>query len=229
MIWWWRCFGLSFCRFLWFIYFFFILLGYCNINQVFLLDVFLFVFLLQYIFYFEDGMLSSFFNKFLFVLLSVFRYSLNYSISYIISFFTFVVLLLFCFGGYFSYSFCVCGMLEFTLLYALVAWLTTVLIIFSGMKVSVYLSKSGDRFLKTFRILLVEVVRELSRPIALTIRLTVNVMVGHLIVGFLYRRIEGSLGEGFVRLMVLAIVIECFVFFIQSYIFSRLIYLYLSE
>uniref|UniRef100_A0A0K0DRN4 Cytochrome b n=1 Tax=Angiostrongylus cantonensis TaxID=6313 RepID=A0A0K0DRN4_ANGCA len=173
-----------------------------RINQVFLLDVFLLVFLLQYVFYFEEGILSGFFKNFLFVLSNVFSYGLNYSMSYMISFFTFIVLLLFCFGGYFSYSFCVCGMLEFTLF------------------------KSGDKFLKTFRILIVEVVRELSRPMALTIRLTVNVMVGHLIVGFLYIRIEGVLGDGYVWLIVLAIMVECFVFFIQSYIFSRLIYLY---
>nr|QCS25194.1 ATP synthase F0 subunit 6 [Angiostrongylus cantonensis]QCS25206.1 ATP synthase F0 subunit 6 [Angiostrongylus cantonensis]QCS25218.1 ATP synthase F0 subunit 6 [Angiostrongylus cantonensis]QCS25230.1 ATP synthase F0 subunit 6 [Angiostrongylus cantonensis]WKT13325.1 ATP synthase F0 subunit 6 [Angiostrongylus cantonensis] len=198
-------------------------------NQVFLLDVFLLVFLLQYVFYFEEGMLSGFFKNFLFVLSNVFSYGLNYSMSYMISFFTFIVLLLFCFGGYFSYSFCVCGMLEFTLLYALVAWLTTVLVMISSMKISVYLSKSGDKFLKTFSMLMVEVVSELSRPMALTIRLTVNVMVGHLIVGFLYMSIEGVLGNGYVWLMVLAIMMECFVFFIQSYIFSRLIYLYLNE
>lgn len=191
--------------------------------------MFLLVFLLQYVFYFEEGILSGFFKNFLFVLSNVFSYGLNYSMSYMISFFTFIVLLLFCFGGYFSYSFCVCGMLEFTLLYALVAWLTTVLVMISRMKISVYLSKSGDKFLKTFRILIVEVVRELSRPMALTIRLTVNVMVGHLIVGFLYIRIEGVLGNGYVWSMVLAIMMECFVFFIQSYIFSRLIYLYLNE
>ncbi|VDM59153.1 unnamed protein product [Angiostrongylus costaricensis] len=110
--------------------------------------------------------------------------------SYVISLFTFVVLLLFCFGGYFTYSFCICGILEFTLLYALLAWLTTFLLMISGMKVSVYFSKLGDKFLKTFRMLLVEVVRELSRPIALTIRLTVNVIVGHLIVRFLYDTIN---------------------------------------
>nr|ALD62329.1 ATP synthase F0 subunit 6 [Angiostrongylus cantonensis] len=198
-------------------------------NQVFLLDVFLLVFLLQYVFYFEEGLLNSFFKKFLLVLLNVFSYSLNCSMSYLISYFTFIILLVFCFGGYFSYSFCVCGMLEFTLLYALVAWLTTVLVMISGMKVSVYLSKSGDKFFKTFSMLLVEVVSELSRPMALTVRLTVNVMVGHLIVGFLYSSIEGILDDSYVWLMILAIMMECFVFFIQSYIFSRLIYLYLNE
>lgn len=149
--------------------------------------------------------------------------------SYVVSIFTFVVLLFFCFGGYFSYSFCVCGMLEFTLFYSLVAWFSTVFSLFSSIKVSVYLSKFGDSFFKTLSILLVEVVSEVSRPLALTVRLTVNIMVGHLIISFLYVGIEGFFGEFFTFFTIFAIIMECFVFFIQSYIFSRLIYLYLNE
>nr|YP_003097129.1 ATP synthase F0 subunit 6 [Angiostrongylus costaricensis]ACT88799.1 ATP synthase F0 subunit 6 [Angiostrongylus costaricensis] len=198
-------------------------------NQVFLLDVFLFVFFLQYVLFFSESIIGEFFSGFLKMLSGVFSYSKSYSMSYVISFFTFVLLLVFCFGGYFTYSFCICGMLEFTLSYALVSWVTTILILISSMKVSVYFSKFGDSFLKTFSMMLVEVVSELSRPMALTIRLTVNIMVGHLIVSFLYSSIESSLGEIYVWLSVLAIMMECFVFFIQSYIFSRLIYLYLNE
>nr|YP_010575576.1 ATP synthase F0 subunit 6 [Varestrongylus eleguneniensis]UZM11416.1 ATP synthase F0 subunit 6 [Varestrongylus eleguneniensis] len=198
-------------------------------NQVFLLDVFLFIFFLQYLLYFNNGILSVFFEKFFSGLKNVFSYSVNMPMSYVISCYTFLVLLIFCFGGYFSYSFCVCGMLEFTLMYSLVAWFSTVLVMMSSNKVSVYLSKSGDSFLKTFTMLLIEVVSELSRPVALTIRLTVNVMVGHLIVAMIYMGMMGILGESFVWFTVLAIMMECFVFFIQSYIFSRLIYLYLNE
>lgn len=91
------------------------------------------------------------------------------------------------------------------------------------------MSKSGDKFLKTFSILAVELVSEFSRPIALTVRLTVNIIVGHLISIIIYQAIELSLGKIYIWLTVLAIIIECFVFFIQSYIFSRLIFLYLSE
>jgi F0F1-type ATP synthase membrane subunit a len=38
-----------------------------------------------------------------------------------------------------------------------------------------------------------------------------------------------SLGEQYIWLSILAIIIECFVFFIQRYVFSRLVYLYLNE
>ena len=77
--------------------------------------------------------------------------------------------------------------------------------------------------------LLVEIVREFSRPLALTVRLTVNIIVGHLIRIIIYQGLELRLGEKYIWLSVFAIIIECFVFFIQRYIFSRLIYLYLNE
>lgn len=91
------------------------------------------------------------------------------------------------------------------------------------------MSKEGDSFLKTLSILLIELVSEFSRPIALTVRLTVNIIVGHLVRIIIYQSLELFLGNYFFWLLILAILIECFVFFIQSYIFSRLIFLYLNE
>jgi F0F1-type ATP synthase membrane subunit a len=41
-------------------------------------------------------------------------------------------------------------------------------------------------------------VREFSRPLALTIRLTVNIIVGHLIRIRLYQALELSLGEQYI-------------------------------
>jgi len=43
--------------------------------------------------------------------------------------------------------------------------------------------------------LAVELVSEFSRPIALTVRLTVNIMVGHLIRIMLYQLLELRLGN----------------------------------
>lgn len=163
------------------------------------------------------------------VLVMVFSYTGDLPLSSVISIFTFVVLLTCCFGGYFMYSFCPCGIIEFTFVYAVVAWMRTFLTFISGEKFSIYITKPGDGFLKTFSMLLVEVVSEISRPLALTVRLTVNVLVGHIISMMLYQLLELTLGIFYVWLTVFAIMMECFVFFIQRYIFSRLIYLYLNE
>nr|APD14827.1 ATP synthase F0 subunit 6 [Gnathostoma doloresi] len=167
-------------------------------------------------------------EKFLEVLDLVFSYEKKMPLSGSISIITFLLLLVCCFGGYFTYSFCPCGMLEFTLVYAVVAWLSTLLNYISGEKFSIYMSKEGDYFSKSFAMLAVEIMSEFSRPLALTVRLTVNIMVGHLISMMLYYFLE-MFKETYIWLSVAAIMMECFVFFIQSYIFSRLIYLYLNE
>nr|YP_009391056.1 ATP synthase F0 subunit 6 [Caenorhabditis nouraguensis]YP_009391068.1 ATP synthase F0 subunit 6 [Caenorhabditis macrosperma]ARV88321.1 ATP synthase F0 subunit 6 [Caenorhabditis nouraguensis]ARV88333.1 ATP synthase F0 subunit 6 [Caenorhabditis macrosperma] len=198
-------------------------------NQVYFLDIFMFVFVLQFLFYFKESMLNTLVKKFLNSLVGVFSYTSSLPLSSVISVFTFIVLLTCCFGGYFTYSFCPCGMVEFTFVYAAVAWLSTLLTFISSEKFSVYMSKPGDSFLKTLSMLLVEIVSEFSRPLALTVRLTVNIMVGHLISMMLYQGLELSLGDQYIWLSIFAIMMECFVFFIQSYIFSRLIFLYLNE
>lgn len=192
------------------------------------MDVFLFFFL-QFIFYTIDSSLKCFFFNFVFVLRGVFRYTLSISIRFFISFFTFVFLLIRCFGGYFVYSFCPCGILEFTFVYSSVAWLRVLFSFISREKFSVYISKSGDRYIKTLTIFFVEIISEFSRPVALTVRLTVNIIVGHLIRVVIYRVLELNLSIMYSWLPLLAIIMECFVFFIQSYIFSRLIFLYLGE
>nr|AAO16317.1 ATPase subunit 6 [Caenorhabditis elegans] len=198
-------------------------------NQVYFLDIFMFVFVLQFLFYFKESMLNTLVKKFLNSLVGVFSYTNTLPLSSVNSIFTFIVLLTCCFGGYFTYSFCPCGMVEFTFVYAAVAWLSTLLTFISSEKFSVYMSKPGDTYLKTLSMLLIEIVSEFSRPLALTVRLTVNITVGHLVSMMLYQGLELSMGDQYIWLSILAIMMECFVFFIQSYIFSRLIFLYLNE
>lgn len=189
----------------------------------------MFLFVLQFLFYYNESFIYCFLKKFLKIVEDSFSYRLRYRIRSIISIFTFLVLLTRCFGGYFVYSFCPCGMVEFTFVYAVTAWIRTLLTFISREKFSVYIRKGGDTYLKTLRIFLVELVREFSRPLALTVRLTVNIIVGHMIRIIIYKFLEYRGGEKYFWLTLLAILMECFVFFIQSYIFSRLIFLYLNE
>ena len=163
------------------------------------------------------------------ILIIIVLFRLVLPLRYVISFFLFIFLLFCCFFGYFVYSFTPCGIVEFTFFCAFVAWFRTFLSFISSEKFSVYIRKGGDSYLKTVSILLVEVVSEFSRPLALTVRLTVNIIVGHLIRMLVYLFLENSVGYFYTWVSVFAIIMECFVFFIQRYIFSRLIYLYLNE
>lgn len=91
------------------------------INNVYFLDVFIFIFVLQFLFYFKDSSFYLLKTKFLKRLSGVFSYSNTLPLSSVISVITFLILLVSCFGGYFIYSFCPCGIIEFTLIYASVA------------------------------------------------------------------------------------------------------------
>lgn len=74
----------------------------------------------------------------------------------------------------------------------------TLLTFISGEKFSVYISKGGDTYLKTLVFLAIETVSEFSRPFALTIRLTVNIIVGHLISIRLYQALETGIGDKYI-------------------------------
>ena len=77
--------------------------------------------MLQFIFYIKEGLLNVLSKKFLNSLVGVFRYRMNLPLSSFISIFIFLVLLTFCFIGYFRYSFTPCGMVEFTFTYAILS------------------------------------------------------------------------------------------------------------
>lgn len=81
-------------------------------------------------------------------------------------------------------------------------------------------------------IVVVEVLRNLIRPLALTFRLTANIMAGHLLMSLIggaliglsfFPFISGSLFQS------LLVFIELGVSIIQAYVFSTLLLLYLSE
>lgn len=81
-------------------------------------------------------------------------------------------------------------------------------------------------------IVIVELLRNVIRPLALTFRLTANIIAGHLLISLVGRALVGmpfiltTLGSS---LIVLLVFIELGVSLIQSYVFSTLILLYLSE
>lgn len=81
-------------------------------------------------------------------------------------------------------------------------------------------------------IVIVEVLRNLIRPLALTFRLTANMMAGHLLISL----IGGALIRLSFRFIFLGsfiqsllVIMELGVSVIQAYVFSTLLMLYISE
>jgi F-type H+-transporting ATPase subunit a len=81
-------------------------------------------------------------------------------------------------------------------------------------------------------IVLIELIRNVIRPLTLSVRLAANIVAGHLLLSL----ISGSLVEGNIRVLMLGIgalvllmLLENGVALIQAYVFSMLPSLYLNE
>ena len=142
-------------------------------------------------------------------------------------YFFFLVVFLRCFFGFFRYSEVVFSIFIFTFFFSLCSWLVTFFYFISYINFFVYLRKEGDVFYLTFFLMLIEIVREFSRPLSLRIRLFVNIRVGHAlcVVGYVFYEFVFGL---FIYSLIL-ILIESVVFLIQRYIFSRLLYIYMGD
>ena len=94
----------------------------------------------------------------------------------------------------------------------------------------VHLVPSGTPLILIPLIVLIELVRNLIRPITLSVRLAANIVAGHLLISL----INGSAyARNFLTIIlirgVILIILECSVAVIQAYVFSTLGNLYLSE
>ena len=163
-------------------------------NDFFLLDFVVFVYLLFYFLVVKLGLLGCLVGFILDGLGVIFSFETFLRQGVVISRGLFGLLFLRCFCSYFCYSFCFCGIGEVVLVCAVISWLGVLLVFISGEKFCLYLNGVGDIFLKSFGLFFVELVREVSRPLALTVRLTVNVMVGHLIAQRVFELLEFKMG-----------------------------------
>jgi len=121
-----------------------------------------------------------------------------------------------------------------TLVLALPIWLGTILfsIIFQYNRLLAHLVPLGTPSFLIPVIVIIETVRNIIRPITLSIRLAANIVAGHLLLTLL-----GSQGSGIsiiiiiilIIRLILLLILEIAVACIQSYVFTILSSLYLNE
>jgi len=95
-----------------------------------------------------------------------------------------------------------------------------------------HLTPQGTPFILIPFMVLIETIRLIIRPITLAIRLTANIIAGHLLISLI-----GSSGQSLriialsiiLRVQIFLIILEIAVAFIQSYVFTILRTLYRSE
>lgn len=146
----------------------------------------------------------------------------------------FCLIIIFNFLGLFPYIFTRTSHLSINLSIAIPLWLRIILfgwINFTN-HIFIHLVPQGTPKILIPFIVLIESIRNIIRPITLTIRLTANIIAGHLLLTLL-----GNIGSKIIIILIpfllisqiVLLMLESAVAIIQSYVFSVLITLYIRE
>uniref|UniRef100_UPI0030FE1470 ATP synthase subunit 6 n=1 Tax=Amblyomma breviscutatum TaxID=3134081 RepID=UPI0030FE1470 len=144
----------------------------------------------------------------------------------------FCLILISNFFGLFPFIFTPSSHLIFTMFYSFPIWLA--LIIFGILNkfnmMMAHLVPLGSPFVLSFFMVLIETVSNLIRPITLSIRLTANMISGHLLIHLLSSMMtELHFFTLMSLIMFMLLILEAAVALIQSFVFMTLISLYINE
>jgi F-type H+-transporting ATPase subunit a len=146
----------------------------------------------------------------------------------------FLIILLNNVGGITPYTFTASSHLTFSVRLALIRWLGYVLfraVIDCG-RILAHLVPVGTPYILIPFIVLIELVRNIIRPLTLSVRLAANLVAGHLLITLISSPatlIPISFLLLLIRRLVILIILESAVAFIQAYVFRILGTLYLRE
>lgn len=205
---------------------------YLSLNWLRTLIIF---FIFPYQFWFIPSRLSLLWNLILNYLFKEFKIILSFSFSNIIVFIRlFIIILLNNFIGLFPYIFTSSSHIRFCMSLSLILWARIILfgwINFSN-HIFTHLTPSNTPTILIPFIVIIEFIRLIIRPITLSIRLTANIVAGHLLLSLL-----GSSGQKIniilltlvISTQILLFILEISVSMIQAYVFSILSILYRRE
>lgn len=180
------------------------------------------------------------FSVFFFVLFSSVKKEMDYVLKYPIKGVyvfigsIFLTIRVYNFLALFPFVFSVTSHILVTLPFSYSFWVGNILFIwFSALKhFLTHLIPVGTPFILMSFIVIVEVLSNFIRPLALTFRLTANIIAGHLLISLIGGTLI-NLSFSFILLgsliQSLLVIMELGVSIIQAYVFSTLLMLYISE
>nr|YP_010535627.1 ATP synthase F0 subunit 6 [Alectorobius peropteryx]UYB78500.1 ATP synthase F0 subunit 6 [Alectorobius peropteryx]UYB78513.1 ATP synthase F0 subunit 6 [Alectorobius peropteryx] len=135
--------------------------------------------------------------------------------------------------GLFPYIFTATSHINLTTILALPFWLTLMLFGWINQTNFMFshLLPSGTPMSLSMFMVLIETISNLIRPITLAIRLSANMISGHLLISLLSNILENMplIAFGILPFMMILLLLEMAVAIIQSYVFITLLILYLNE
>lgn len=200
------------------------------------LRIFIIIFLFPYQFWLIPSRYLFTWNIILNFLFKEFKILINYSFSNLIIFISlFILIIINNFLGLFPYIFTSSRHLRFCLSLSLTIWISIILFrILNYINDFIsHLTPQGTPYILIPFIVIIESIRLIIRPFTLAIRLTANIIAGHLLLSLL-----GSSGQFINNFLILIIILisqllllilELSVSIIQAYVFSILSTLYSRE
>nr|YP_010735459.1 ATP synthase F0 subunit 6 [Rhipicephalus rutilus]WEI30793.1 ATP synthase F0 subunit 6 [Rhipicephalus rutilus] len=145
----------------------------------------------------------------------------------------FIFILLSNIMGLFPYVFTSSSHLVFTMFFAFPFWMTFILfsLINKFNMVMAHLVPMGSPMTLSFFMVIIETVSNIIRPITLSVRLTANMISGHLLIHLLssISMFSNLLFMLSIPFMTILLILETAVAFIQGFVFVILISLYINE
>jgi F0F1-type ATP synthase membrane subunit a len=127
---------------------------------------------------------------------------------------TFIIIPLFIYVSGVRFSYFIIGNLIFYLRISFALWNISLLVI------NIYIiNRVVFSSLLHLIIIIVELLIVVLRPITLTLRVFINVIIGHEVIHLLW----------FNTVLLLIVLVECFVYFVQSYVFLMLLFSYINN
>jgi len=200
------------------------------------LRILIFIFIFPYQFWFIPSRYIMFWNKLITFIFNEFKTLIKYSYSNIILFIRlFLLILINNFFGLFPYIFTASSHIRFCLSLSISLWLAIIInrIINYFNDLIAHLTPQGTPSILIPFIVLIESIRLIIRPLTLSIRLTANIIAGHLLLSLLGS--TGNLINNYFLLIIIIItqillyILEISVSIIQAYVFSVLSTLYRRE
>nr|YP_011017293.1 ATP synthase F0 subunit 6 [Amblyomma dissimile]WQF68956.1 ATP synthase F0 subunit 6 [Amblyomma dissimile] len=144
----------------------------------------------------------------------------------------FMIILFSNFFGLMPFIFTPSSHLVFTMFYSFSIWMSLMIFGFVNKfnKMMIHLVPTGSPFILSFFMVLIESISNLIRPITLSVRLTANMISGHLLIHLLSSMMmEIHLFLIMFLIMIMLLILETAVAMIQSFVFMTLISLYVNE
>lgn len=192
----------------------------------------LFILLLPKIFWIKKNILILIFRSLIEYLITEIKSLTKYNKSIIIVLTIFITIIINNLIGLIPYVFTSSSHIVFSLMLSLPMWIA--MIIFGWFKKTNYifshLVPTGTPTILIPFIVLIETIRNIIRPGSLAVRLTANIIAGHLLISLLGGRLNNSVIISiFIILLIILITFEFAVALIQSYVFITLLTLYSRE